>query len=239
MEKTDGVVLHSIPYAENGLIIKIYTRGYGLVSYVISLGKNRKNRKMALLQPLSLVQLISTPPESGKLARITNLESLYPYQALLVDPIKRTIALFLAEVLYRSIKEDQPDPDLFDFLQHSLRILDMTEDNCANFHLVFLLQLSRFYGFYPQEPGAGVAGYFDLQEGRFQLSKPAHPHFLNAQLSVQLQRLMGLNFERSGELKLPNHDRKYLLSGLVNYFRYHVPNFGELRSVKVLEEIVS
>lgn len=236
---TEGIVLHSIPYSEHSLILKIYTRELGLSSFVISSGKGRKGKNKALLQPLSLVQLVSAGSPGKQLGRITELSSSYPYLELQTDPVKSCIALFLNEILYRSIKEDHPDPELFDYLSHSIKFLDLYHGSVANFHLVFLLQFSRFLGFYPQNELEGHTGYFDLQEGKFVASRPIHPNYLSPELSVLLEQLKGKSFELSSEVALSSAARKDLLASLILYFRFHVPNFGEIRSHKILEEVLS
>jgi DNA repair protein RecO (recombination protein O) len=237
LQRTDGIIIHTTKYSENSVIAKIYTREFGLQSYIASTGKSKKGRNKALLQPLSIVQLTSTG--RSDLQRITEINILHAYSDIPYNVVKSSIGIFLNEILYRSVKESHPDEDLFEFIKSSLLILDLKTDSCADFHISFMVQMSRFLGFYPQGEFSGDTPYFDLQEGRFQRTAPVTLNYLDVRMSELLNYYILKGYGSNDALKPSKEERKALLSALITYYRLHIATFGELRSHDILEQVIS
>jgi DNA repair protein RecO (recombination protein O) len=240
LEKTSGILLHTTNYSDSSLIVKAYTSRFGLQSYMISgvRGKRSKN-KASIFQPMTIVELVASGSDKNKLKRITEISVQHPYSSIPYDIIKSTIALFLNEVLFRSLKEEEQDEALYEYLRNALLILDLRAESSANFHVYLMLQLTRFLGFYPQGNYSAAQPYFDLREGSFVASKPAHALSLDQEDSAILDSVLRSGFGELHLLSLDRSQRKKLLRNLILFYRLHIPSFGEMRSPEVLEEVIS
>ena len=238
LQKTEGVILSKLKYSESSFITKVYTRDFGLQSYIISgVRAKRAKHKANLLQPLSLVELVAYQKENRDLHRIKELRSINPFVSIPYDPIKVSVALFIAEVIQHSLKEQAQDQELFLFLSNAIALFDLEEVN-PDFHLLFLLRFSRFLGFYPQVEGQEQSRkYFDLRGGVFRAFPPQHQDYLESDQSDLFYRLLGTNFEGKSRLEIGRKDRKMLLETLLMYYQIHLVQFKEVRSVEVLEAL--
>ena len=153
--------------------------------------------------------------------------------------VKTSIALFVAETLYKSVKEEEQNPALFSFIENSLQLLDLKQEGVANFHLLFLLSLTRHLGFYPQLNSAGGNRYFDLKDGTFRAAPPPHPLFLEEQDSALIAELMNFSFENMQDLQLNGQTRSRLVDHLLHYYELHLPSMQQVRSHEVLETVLS
>lgn len=239
LHKTPGIVLHTIKYSESSLITKIFTRDFGLQSYIISgiRGKKSKN-KATLFQPLAIVDLVVSRSEKGNLQRISEINIHYPYVDIPYNMNKSSIALFLNEILFKAIKEEHPDVDLFEFIKSSFQYLDLDPKNCSNFHICFMVQMSRFLGFYPQGKCSPANPLFDMQEGRYVSGLPNHPYCLNAKQSSLLTEFINAGYESTHLIKMDKNQRRDLLMNLITYYRLHITFFGEIKSNQILEEVI-
>jgi DNA repair protein RecO (recombination protein O) len=239
LQKTSGIILHTTKYSDTSLIAKIYTSNFGLCSYIINgvRGKKSKN-KASLFQPMSLVELVVSNSEKEKLQRISEINNQHPYSDIPYNIVKSSIAMFLNEILYKTIKERNVDEGMFEYIKNSLLILDLKTENCSNFHLCFLVQLSRFFGFYPQGNYNTNTPFFDLREGRFISSLPPHPYYLKPQYSLLLDNLAKSNYEMLHLLKIDKHERKELLQFLILFYQLHL-SFTEIKSLEVLQEVIA
>ena len=233
---TKAIVFSSIKYGDTSLIVKAYTEADGLQSYLIKgVLKSRKSRlKAAYFQPLTQLEIVARHKHKGSLESIREARIAYHYQGLHLDIAKNSIALFLAEVLSSSVREGDPDPALFAFVEASLQWLD-THDQVSNFHLFFLTQLSKFLGFYPDTSDTD-ADYFDLMEGEFTSAQTLNPVIVGSTL-LCFKRLLGTNFDGMHTIKMSKKDRQELLQKLVVYFELHLHGFKRPRSLAVLNEV--
>lgn len=238
LHKTTGIVLHTTRYAETSLIVKIYTRDSGMQAYIINGVRSRKSKhKASLFQPLAQVDLVVSGSEKNGLQRITEIAVHRPYEDIPYNIVKSTIALFLDEILLKSLREQHPDGDVFSFLENSLNVLDLHQGNCANFHLCFMIRLSRHLGFYPQGRYTAGTPVMDLQEGKFVSYIPQHPHYLTAKQSMLLSELLDLGYDTLAALKMDKAERKQLLGAVVLLYQLHIQSFGIVKSLEVLEEL--
>lgn len=161
------------------------------------------------------------------------------YTSIPHDMVKRAIALFINEVLYKSIQEEEANSNLFGFLRGALEILDLKMEHFINFHLLFLVQLSKYMGFAPQGNFSLSQPYFNLIEGLFQSSAPLHIHYMDETLSKKLSLFLNTNFESLEGIHLGNEQRKALLKKLIEYYGLHLNGLREFKSHLILEEINS
>ena len=144
--------------------------------------------------------------------------------------------LFIAEIIQKSIKEEEKNIDLFGFLKSSLKFLDLQDNSFANFHLLFMIKLSRFLGFYPQGNYSNQSQYFDLQNGTFERSREIHPHYLNSKESELLQKLLSSSFENLHKIEIGNEKRRTMLAQLITYYSLHLSFSQDIVAHKILEE---
>ncbi|MDD3080281.1 MAG: DNA repair protein RecO [Paludibacter sp.] len=237
LEKTNGVVLHSIKYNDSSTIVTIYTSEFGRSSYMVRSVSNKKSKfRAAFLQPLSLVDLDVSQTPGKDVHTIKDVRILYPLTGIPSQPVKNALALFMSELLYRCLKQTGPDETLFMFLENSVKALDCCEDGLANFHLAFMMKLSRFLGFSPNNE-MGDTGYFDLINGIFTNEKPQHNHFIMPEISRILKQALELDYLNLNKLVLNREQRFKLLEVMIEFYRLHVPEFYGLKSLQVLHDI--
>ncbi|MCV6630422.1 MAG: DNA repair protein RecO [Flavobacteriaceae bacterium] len=236
MIATKAIVLSALKYADTSLIVKAYTAEMGLVTYMLKgvLGTKKGKVKAAYFQSLMQLELVASDRKNGKMEHIKEVRLAYTYKELYLDPIKRSLAIFLAEVLSGALQEEIENKELFGFLELSLQYLDQ-QDQVANFHLFFMLQLSKFLGFYPQLNQEHLP-YFDLQEAEFVSIPNNNPILFDEELTV-FRALLGTNFDSLPYIKLNKEIRVAVLNKLIIYFELHLQGFRAPKSILVLQQL--
>lgn len=234
--KTEGIVLHSLKYGEQRVIVDIFTREQGRLSFIVPVPRSERSKiKKQYLQPLTLLQLECDVRPQQQLQKLRDASLLQPLPSLLSDPKKLTICLFVSEFLYHALKGEQQNTPLFDYVRSSIEWLDGCQDNFANFHLVFLMRTARFLGFFPNLEEEGE--YFDLRGATFCSAPPLHHDFLLPQEAGRIRLLMRMDYPTMHLFRLSRLERGRILEILLLYYRLHLPAFPELRSVAVLQEL--
>ncbi len=235
---TKGIVLSSLKYGDTSLISRIYTATDGLKSYLLKgiLTSKKGKLKAAYFQPLMQLEIVANHKNRGTLESIGDVKVEYHYQTLHTEMTKNSVVLFLAEMLGNSIQEEEPNEELFRFLEASLQWLD-NHDKIANFHLFFLLNLTRYLGFYP-DTGNISASCFDLRNGVF-IDHPSGMTFITEENLVLFKLLLGTNFDAMHSITMKKTNRQELLKSLVLYFELHLQGFRKPRSLAVLNEVFS
>lgn len=236
LHKTRGIVFKSFDYGEASLIVKIYTELFGIQSYLInSVRKKHARFHSNIFQPLTLLDLVVYHKERPGLQRISDIRPNPPLESIPFDVFKSSIVFFLDEVLYKSIREEESNPALFDFIHQSVLLLDSPRPAGKDFHLIFMLKLCKYLGFSPTNNFDTQNNIFNLKEGFFQETIPPHPHFIQLPLSAYLSNLMAADLGRSDSLSIS--ERRTLINLLLEYFSLHIDGFGNLKSQKVLEQV--
>lgn len=236
---TSGIVLSTIRYSDSSVIARIYTNDIGLRAFMVRTGKGRAALpKLGLLQPLTMVQLSFINDDRRGMRSVQTIDRETVLNTIPFDTAKTCIALFMAEVIVRSIGEEERNEELFRFLKNAVQLLDRTEERTSNFHLKFMLEFSGFLGFYPQGKQAGRP-FFDLVEGEFCPSEPIHPHMLSGKLVSALDSLLTIRIDEHASVRMTNADRRILLQKLLDYYRLHLHGMKEITSHKVLEEVLA
>lgn len=194
----------------------------------------RGKLKVAHFQPLTQLELVAVHRNKGTLESIREAKVYCPYSSLYTDVVKSAMTQFLAEMLCNCIREEERNQDLYHFLETTLQWLD-THDNIANFHLFFLLSLSKYLGFYPDTSHPDYS-YFDLLEGEF-VNVPTLSPMMSAEVSGHFKRFLGSDFENIHRIRMKKWDRQVLLEQIVLYFELHLQGFRKPRSLAVLHEV--
>ncbi len=216
--KTRGIVFRFTKYGDTSIIVNIFTHVFGLQSYIVNGVRSKSSRAISLYQPLTLLDLVVYHRENANLLRIKEVKCLHAYQTIHTDIRKTTIALFLSEMVNKAVKDQSNAESTFDFLMRSFISLDQLE-RIENFHLLFLIKLSRHLGFGPHAS-------HDILDG-LRISK------------VEEQVLQALLEAEYGEaISITNDTRKNILELLLTFYQKHIESLGEIRSVDVLKEIL-
>jgi DNA repair protein RecO (recombination protein O) len=240
LHKTRGIVFKTTDYGESSVIVQVFTEKFGLQSYLIN-GVKKPKAKISrnMLQPLHLLDMVVYHKSNGSVQRIAELKNAPLLQTIPYDIIKSSLAIFLNEVLYKAVKQQTADENLFDFIFNAIEWLDHQTTGLANFHLFFLVRLTRYLGFYPDKyPAVGNAEFFDMKNGTFTRYKP-NINYLSPPHTQNFNKLLMSSFETLSQLKLANDERRFLLTKLLEYYALHIEGFGYIRSHEVLEEVLS
>lgn len=233
---TKAIVLSALKYGDNSLIVKAYTLSDGLKPYLLKgvLSSKRGKLKTAYFQPLTQLELVAVHKNKGTLESIREAKINYHYQTLHNTIAKNTMAQFLAEMLSNSLLEEEPNESLFLFVEAALQWLDNHTD-IANFHLFFLLRLTKYLGFYPDTENKGYL-YFDLLEGGFTNVATLNPMLKGENLNY-FKTFLGINFDAIHSVKMNKTQRQELLKSCILYFELHLQGFRKPKSLDVLNEI--
>lgn len=236
LTKGKAIVLSSFKYNEDDLIITCYTSHRGIVSYLQrGILKSKKGKLKAIhFQPLTLLEIDEFYKPSRSLQSLREAKPYWIYRTLHTNLLKASIAMFLSELLSTCLKEEEANTDLYQFLETAFQYLD-GEDAFANFHLLFMLRLTRYLGFYPNE-SALEGAYFDLESGLFETQKSSKYCIEGFNLKV-LKTLLIMNFESLDSLKLNAIQRRELLNILLLFFELHLGSFRKPKSLAVFNDI--
>lgn len=238
-DKIQGIVLQSLRYGDSSLIVKVFTRNFGLRSYMVkgAYNRNAKN-KVALFQNLNMISYVETGKPSGaSLGYMKDVQLSEVYQSIPFDMKKSAILLYVSELLSKTLTGQEQNETLYGFIVQSLQWLDLVEGRYANFPLHFTLELTRHLGFYPT-PNYQPHHCFDMMEGQFVGEAPIHPYYLDAETSALLHDLLGLGIDEACRLPMDLQQRRTLLDGLIVFMRLHTPVMKEFRSHDVLKAVL-
>lgn len=239
LHKIRGIVLKTTAYSESSVVAQIFTDKFGLQSYLIQGVKKPKSKiKMNMLQPLHLLEMVAPFKPNSALQKLTEARPGPAFSSIPYDIIKSTMVIFINEVLYKSIRQQTSEEQLFEFLQNAILWLDEDENINNNFHLALLLKLSRYLGFAPNTSCRSDQAFFDLQEGEFKTLNPGHQYFLKRDEADMFLALYETSFENLTQIKITNLQRRALLEKILIYYKLHTASFGDVQSHSILEEIL-
>ena len=234
--KTKAIVISSLKYQEKSLIVKCFTQSDGLKSYFVrdAFSGRKVNQKIAYFQPLTILEIEAVHKNKGTLEHFKEIKLATSFETIHSNIAKSTMVMFLSEMLHHSIHEEEKNESLFLFLEAALNWLD-THDEIANFHLIFLLEMTKYLGFFPDISDIDLP-FFEMNEGVFTLF-----HSINSLTEHETQL-----FKKLIDLKFDNNqktfhviERQILLKTLINYYSFHLQGFKHPKSLDVLKEIFS
>jgi DNA repair protein RecO (recombination protein O) len=239
LHKTRGIVFKVTDYQESSVIVQMFTEKFGMQSYIIN-GIKKPKAKISrnMLQPLHLLDMVVYHKGYDTVQRIKELKSAPVLQSIPYDVVKSSMVIFLNEVLYKAVKMQSPDEQLFEYIFNSIEWLDHRANQLVNFHLVFLIGLTRYLGFYPDDTNTTDCDYFDMKDGVFTRYKPEGRQYLSQPHTQNFNMLLKYGYDDMHQLKLSNDERRYLINKLMDYYAQHVEGFGNIRSAEILEEVL-
>ncbi|MCC5936034.1 MAG: DNA repair protein RecO [Lunatimonas sp.] len=226
LKKTKGIVIGYLKYRDSSIIVQVFTRELGLKSYVVNSVRSAKAKsKMALYQPLTLLDLVVYDKENRNIHRISEARLDHTFTRLPFEFHRSGIALFIVETLNRSIAEHYQNEALFDFLYELICHLDREQANLGIFPLAFLVQLTSYLGFEPE----------DAEQFYEQL--PINRAGSNHQAKSELLTML-INQGLHGEKSFPSSLKRELMDDLLVFYQIHLENFGEVKSLPVLRSLM-
>ncbi len=232
-------MLNTIKYGESSMVAHLLTDVAGRKSFMVQgIGKGGRGKggKSALFQPMFLVDIMALESSHTQIDRVKEVALARPLQSIPFDVRKSTVALFMAELLYKIVREVEPDSPLFEYVYNSVVALDEMEEGVFNFHLWFMVGLSRFLGFFPADEYSEGA-VFDIENGSFSTTPPRSGLFFNADNSRLLATLMDISPVELGNIRLSRVQRKDFIESLLAHFGYHLDTTPNLQSLRILSEV--
>jgi DNA repair protein RecO (recombination protein O) len=232
--KTKAIVISALKYQEKSLIVKCFTLSHGLKSYFVrdAFSGRKTSQKMAYFQPMTILEIEATHKNKGTLEHFKEIKIASPFQSIHSDIYKSTIVMFISEILHHSIHEEEKNETLFTFLETALHWLD-EHDEIANFHLILMLEMTKYLGFYPDISDLDMP-FFDMNEGVF---TPFHAvGSLTEHESNLFKKLISLKLD-SNQKVFHVIERQLLLKILIDYYSYHLDGFKKPKSLEVLKEV--
>lgn len=240
LTKTKAIVLHSLKYGDASMIVEMFTESNGRLSFAVRIPKTSKARvKKQYFQPLTVLDIEFDYRQKAELQRLRDVRIAMPFVSLPFSPVKLTVALFIAEFLYRVTRGEQQNVLLYQYVENSVAWFDACDKGFANFHLVFMMRLARFLGFYPNLDDYREGCFFDLRSATFTGVAPLHPDILMPQESERINQLMRMNYDTMHLFRMSHVDRNRITDIILLYYRLHVPQMPELQSLRVVRDLFS
>jgi DNA repair protein RecO (recombination protein O) len=242
--KTKGIVLRTVKYGETSLVVNMFTELFGMQSYLVNgvrTTSKKGSSKASLFQPASILELVAYHNDFNNLQRLREYKWEFLYQHILSDVHKNAVALFMIELLSKCLKQPEPHPELFYFTEDALHHLDEANASVTgNFPLFFALHLAVFFGFRINDEFSEKKHYLDLEEGRFTEDQPSHQYYLIDREAAAVSEILKIMQPHELEQVYLNQEmRRRILHALEQFYVLHVPEFGALRTLPVLREIMS
>jgi DNA repair protein RecO (recombination protein O) len=236
--RSKAVVLHQVNYSETSIIATLYTEAFGRQSYIINGIRSPKSKqKIGILQPLFLLEIEAYHKSGREIQRLKEFRPDYIYQSIPFDAIKRSIGFFISEILFKILRNEESDTELFQFIYHSLVYFDEIKEGKANFHLWFVANLMEYLGLQPQNNYSETFRWFDMKNGKFIIAKPIHPETPNPEYSRLLSELFSHRLETIDQIELNGSQRSQLLEYLIEYYSIHFERIGRVNSLSILSEL--
>lgn len=238
---TKGIVISNIKYGDTSVIAKIYTENYGLLSFIIKgVRKANSKNKTGYIEHLSIIEIVAYKKNNHhELHLVKGIKCINVFSSIPYDIEKSSIALFVSEIIYRSMKSDEKNVALFDFLYRFITKFDEEKENCANYHLLFLITFSKFLGFFPLNNYSEKYKIFNLNEGCFQEKPTDDAVCISYPQTKILSDLINIDIENIKKLKININDRRELLEKIIQYYQLHVDGFEKVNSLSILREVLA
>jgi len=224
--KTKGIVFNFVKFRESSVITRIYTDRFGLKSYIINNVRSSKPRyPISYFQPLTLLDMVVYNKNHAEINRVSEIKCWHPYRSIPYNVIKSSVALFITEMLYKTLREEEANPELYKFLEESLLFYDERDVHFMNFHLQFLFKYARYQGIEPIQVTDMV---HEIETNNFLVSIP-QSNFNDIDRLIESNYASGIN--------ISNDLRRKLLSMIILFYQIHFDQLKELKSYKILMEV--
>lgn len=238
IEKTRAIVLHQLKYTDTGIVVQVYSRKFGRLSFLIKGMRNKKAGKHnANFQPLSVLDLVFYFKESRGIQMLKEFSVAYSPADIQSNIRKSCIAIFLGEVLNSVLKEESPHEELFDYINDSIIYFNECQGGIMNFHIAFLTGLSPYLGFEPGKRENPENTFFDMANGTFVQLPPVHGNYASAEISDILSGFFISSWDSMENIILSGSKRNEVLETLLRYYSLHLPGLKKINSLEILKEV--
>jgi DNA repair protein RecO (recombination protein O) len=238
IKKVRGIVLHSLKYGDTSLIAHLYTENLGRHSFLFKGIRSKKSKiRSNIIQPLFVLDLEAYIKDGQELSLVKEASAFKIFNHFPFDMKKSTQAMFMAEVLYRCLREEEANKPLFEFIYNSIEYFDLVETGSADFHILFLVKLSKYLGFYPSSKNNKNELVFDMTEGIYKDQIPTHLDYIDPLNSALLDQVLNTNYENLSGLELNQKKRNDLLEAILKFYSFHIEGITGLKSFAVLKEL--
>ena len=236
--KTQGIVLSIIKYNDKFSIAQVFTADFGRTAYLLPISKSKKRKiNQALFFPLSVIDMEVEHFPLREIHRLKDVQRQFPLYSINVSVVKLSISFFLSEFLTKILQDTNENKVIFSFIKDSIIRLEEKDKGLANFHLVFMFHLAQFLGIAPNLDGYSEDSFFDLLNGAYSQSKLLHNHYLHLNQSRYLNVFKRIDYDNMHLYKLSQSDRNTIINFMLDYYRMHVYDFPEIKSLEVLREL--
>ncbi len=240
LEKTKGIVLHSIKYSDSGIVVRLFTSKFGRMSVLIrGIGRKKTGKHHMMFQPLFILDMEMYYKPSREMQLVKECSLMHPFYNMISDVRKSSVAIFLGEVLSSVLGEETANTLMFEYIENAILWFDAAQDDFANFHIAFLTGLTRYLGIEPVKRQDKNEVYFDLRNGRFLISPPLHGDYSNDNISVILSAFLSSSPVEAGKISLTGKQRNEVLETIMKYYSIHLPALKKINSLDILKEVFS
>lgn len=238
LQTVKGVVLRALKYSESSIIFDLYTQEMGLQSFIVSGVRKAKSKMPAgFFQVTSMLEVVAYIKKNDSLNRVKEARPAHHYQHIPFDTIRRSMALFIVEILQKTLRDQEANNLLYAFVEQAFLQLDQLEPIPKNHHLLFMLELSKFLGFHPNGSWSEDKPYLHLEKGVF-TNRVDGMYTLTSATSQKISHCIGCNFLDGEQLPISRVERQQMLEGLILYYRYHLDHFKEVKTHQIFSEVL-
>ncbi len=235
---SSAIVLYYTKYSDSSIIVHLFSESLGRQSVMVYGIKGKKTNKLALFQPLYLIDTVIDFKANRGVQVLKEQKISPPLYNITNNVIKSTIALFISEVLYKCLREESADKSVFSFLMTSVKVLNEIEQGVGLFHIAFLVKLSRFLGFSPEESKISFL-YYDLKSGKAVSARPHHEFYISYEHYKKLIKIYNSGYHQLAEIETNKNERDIFLKAIVQLYEIHALNFNTFKSYNVLKDVFS
>jgi len=235
---TSAIVLSKIRYKDNDIIVKLFTKEYGAISFIVKGGQNSKKNKIKYVyfQELTILEIQFNYNLKRDLQYIKDIEIKHNYTSSHTDLVKVSVIMFLSEVLSNVITHQKRDIQLYNYIEESLIWYDINKSN-TYFHMIFLIELTRYLGFYPDMLSNNFK-YFNLEGGSYEKSKTSEYSITGDSLNL-FNQILGIKFDSNPLPALNSKDKMEIINIILTYYKLHINNFKPIKSLEIVKNIFS
>lgn len=233
---TNGIILNRTKYGENAIICSVYTLESGIQSYIIRNSIYKKN-KAIYLHPLQIIEFEIIKKEGKKLHTVKSCSSTYVFREIPFDVYKSAIAVFISQLLKNVIIEECSNEDLYNYIKNSVIFLDSIDKGYANFHLFFMITLTKFLGYFPKNNYSEENNIFRLDKADFSNIKEEYAAGPNTSKIIHI--LINTRLDKLHLVELSHSSRNIILNTLLCYYELHNDKQIRIKSLPVIREIFS
>ena len=235
---TSAIVLSKIRYKDNDIIVKLFTKEYGAISFIVKGSQNSKKNKIKYVyfQELTILEIQFNYNLKRDLQYIKDIEIKHNYTSSHTDLVKVSVIMFLSEVLSNVITHQKRDIQLYNYIEESLIWYDINKSN-TYFHMIFLIELTRYLGFYPDILSNNFK-YFNLEGGSYEKSKTSEYSITGDSLNL-FNQILGIKFDSNPLPALNSKDKMEIINIILTYYKLHINNFKPIKSLEIVKNIFS